>query len=58
MNKKELINRIEARFKTGNKFFKWLGYKNSSQSWYQYKKNDHIDLAMVKVLELLDNNKI
>ena len=53
MNKKELIIKIEQRFKTGTKFFKWLEYKNPSQSWYQFKNNDRVDLAMVKLFELI-----
>jgi hypothetical protein len=54
MTKRELINKIKLKFKTGTKFFKWLGYKNPAASWYQFKNNDRIDSAIVRVLEQID----
>ena len=54
MIKKELINKIQLRFKNGTKFFKWLGYKNPASSWHQFKNNNRVDLAIVRVLEQID----
>ena len=53
MTKQDLIDKIEQRFGTGTKFFKWLGYKEPRQSWYAFKNNEQVNLAFVKILELL-----
>lgn len=57
MTKQDLIDKIEQRFGTGTKFFKWLGYKDARQSWYGFKNSEQINLSFVKILELLDEKK-
>jgi hypothetical protein len=54
MTKQELIEKIKLQFGDGTKFFRYLGYKNPGQSWYQFKTCNRVDLSMKKILEIHD----
>lgn len=57
MTKDELNKKILSKFKTGTAFFRYLNYKAPEKSWWAFKQTPAVNLAMVKVLELLDGGK-
>lgn len=55
MNKTEQIALIKKLFKSEVNFFKWIGLKNPSQSWYSYKNRGYASQFITKLLTEYDN---
>lgn len=56
MTKIEQLNIMRELFDKEVEFFKYINVKNPSQSLFEYKKNNKVNPAYTKVLQLYQNN--